>query len=298
MMIVASFAMLIVGTAIMHVPLLQVPEAMNKVENANATRWLNTAVSFLALLVPAFILARILSRRPLNELGFSTRLNVRQIIIVIFMAVAAIVLSNALAELNQRIPMPEKFIVKAKAFEKQYDDTIMVMASMAGTKDFIFSLLAMAFFPALFEEVLFRGGLQQIFVKWTKTPWLGILITSILFSLLHLSYFGFIPRVGLGMVLGYIFYYSRNIWLNILLHFLNNALIVTQMYLLTRSNVSKEELTKSMDQTFPVWWGLIALALLVVLFIYFKKESDKIKPEPFIADEFQFDSESLLNHGI
>jgi membrane protease YdiL (CAAX protease family) len=56
--------------------------------------------------------------------------------------------------------------------------------------------------PALFEEVLFRGGFQQVFVGWTKNKWAGIIITSILFSAIHFSYFGFLPRLALGIGIG------------------------------------------------------------------------------------------------
>ena len=62
---------------------------------------------------------------------------------------------------------------------------------MRSPAEFIFSLLVMALFPALFEETLFRGGLQQILVAWFKKPLLAITITSIIFSAVHFSYYGF-----------------------------------------------------------------------------------------------------------
>jgi membrane protease YdiL (CAAX protease family) len=127
--------------------------------------------------------------------------------------------------------------------------------------------------PAVFEEVLFRGGFQQVFVGWTKNKWAGIIITSLLFSAIHFSYFGFLPRVALGMVLGLIFYYSKNIWLNIILHFLNNAFVVTQLYLLSRQG---KPIEKTIDETMPIWWGAIGLMLLVVFFRAFRQQSEKV----------------------
>ncbi|MEK7199284.1 MAG: CPBP family intramembrane glutamic endopeptidase, partial [Bacteroidota bacterium] len=126
---------------------------------------------------------------------------------------------------------------------------------------------------ALFEEVLFRSGFQQVFIGWTNNKWAGILIASIVFSSFHFSYFGFLPRMALGVILGLIFYYSKNIWLSILLHFLNNAFVITQLYI--ASGMGKS-ISKTMDESIPSWWGIIAVVLLLVFFRSFKKESDLV----------------------
>jgi membrane protease YdiL (CAAX protease family) len=144
-------------------------------------------------------------------------------------------------------------------------------------------MLVMALAPAIFEEVLFRGSFQQVFVGWTKNAWAGIIITSILFSAIHFSFFGFLPRIALGLILGLIFFYTNNLWLSILLHFLNNGFVVTQLYILTAQGKS---IDKVMDETMPIWWGIIALVILVVLFrllitetALFKKEIPETIPE-------------------
>jgi len=144
------------------------------------------------------------------------------------------------------------------------------MATMKSTADYLISLLVLAFAPALVEEILFRGGFQQVFIGWTNNKWAGIILTSILFSAIHFSYFGFLPRAALGIVLGLLFYYSKNIWLNILLHFLNNAFVVTQLYIVSRQGKS---IDKTMDESMPIWWGLIAFAFLYLFMSQFKKES-------------------------
>lgn len=261
----------ILGSVLLHVPLLQVLPAMNRPENANISRLLNTLAAFFAFLMPAIIHARIVSKRPLTHLGFSNVVNNRQILLVIVITFASMVLSGALGELNERIPLPAKWWARAKALEETYKTAMLSMAYMKTTWDYLLSLIVLAAAPALFEEVLFRGAFQQVFVGWTKCKWAGILITGFLFSAIHFSYFGFLPRFALGIVLGLIFYYSKNIWLNILLHFLNNALVVTQLYIVSRQGRSIE---KTMDETMPVWWGLIAVLLLVIFFRHFKTQSD------------------------
>lgn len=273
-MIIGSIIMASLGSSLLDVPFLKVPDAMNKPENANISRFLNTVATLLAFFVPAVVFAKIVNRSvPLNYLGFNQKMNGKQIILVMLITFAGMILSGALGMLNQDIPLSDEWLKKAKELEQTYKDVMLNMASMKNAGDFILAILVMALAPAIFEEVLFRGGFQKIFIQWTKNAWVGIIITSILFSAIHFSYFGFLPRIALGMTLGLIFYYTNNLWLSILQHFLHNAFIVTQLYIVQSKGKSVEE---AMDETMPVWWGLIGLALLVVLFKQLYKEKPLI----------------------
>jgi membrane protease YdiL (CAAX protease family) len=159
---------------------------------------------------------------------------------------------------------------------------MMNMAHMTNLTDYLLAMLVMALAPAIFEEVLFRGAFQQVFIGWTKHAWAGIIITSILFSAIHFSFFGFLPRIALGLILGLIFFYTNNLWLSILLHFLNNGFVVTQLYILTAQGKS---IDKVMDETMPIWWGCIALILLVVLFRLLITESTQFKKSVAVPNE-------------
>ena len=269
--LLASLLVPLLGSQILHVPFLQVLTQLNRPENANTSRLLNTAASLLAFFLPALLVARMMDKRPFAHLGFNTSLNTKQIGWIIMITIASMVLSGALGELNEKIPISAKWFAKAKAIEETYKTAMLTMANMKSLTDYLLAVLVLAAAPAVFEEVLFRGGFQRIFIGWTKNKWSGIIVTSILFSAIHFSYFGFLPRVALGIVLGLIFFYSKNIWLNILLHFLNNAVVVTQLYIVTRQGKSIE---KTLDESMPIWWGVIALVVLYLLFKSFQKESE------------------------
>ncbi len=283
--IVTAFIVAVLGSVMLNIPLMQVSDAMNKPENADTARLLNTVASFLAFLAPALVLARIISKKPLKQLGFTTAMNGKQVLLIIVITFAAMVLSGALGELNERIPLPANLYAEAKALEEKYKTAMMAMATMHSFSEYLIALLVIAAFPAVFEEVLFRGGFQQVLVGWTRSKWAGIIITSILFSAIHFSYFGFLARTGLGIVLGLVFYTSRNIWLNILLHFLNNAFVVTQLYIVTSQGKSIE---KTLDESMPIWWGAIAIAVLVLVFRAFNSQSKKVlaeKEQPVLSHE-------------
>ena len=129
---------------------------------------------------------------------------------------------------------------------------------MKTTLDYVLSLVIIALLPAVFEEMLFRGSLQPVFISVTRNAFAGILITSILFSAIHLSYYGFLPRLALGLIIGYISYFSKNLWLSVITHFLYNGFGVTQIYALSKAGKLNAE---SMDTTLPMY-GLIGLAAL------------------------------------
>ncbi len=271
--ILSGLVMGLVTAQLLNLPMHKAGEALLKPENIQLARVFNVVASFIIFFVPAWAVAKISYKKPFQEMGFSANGSRNQWLVVIFISVSALFLSGALGALNEIIPMPAAFLKKAREIEAQYKQSMLAMATMRNGMDYLLSLLVIAIAPAIFEEVLFRGGVQRILVGYTKSAFWGILISSIIFSAIHGSYFGFLPRVGLGIVLGLLYYQSKNIWLNIAMHFINNGIVVTQLYILNRM---KKPIEKAMDETMPMWIGLIAIAFLVAAFKAFKNESKKI----------------------
>jgi membrane protease YdiL (CAAX protease family) len=272
-MVFTAFLVPFIGSRLMHVDFRLALHEMNKPEYANISRLLNTMASLLVFFLPSLALGRLLNKHPFAELGFNSHLNSKQLLLILGLTVSGILLSGALGELNEWLPIPDRWYIKARQMENEYRDSMMGMATMKSAVDYVLSLLVMAAAPAFFEEVLFRGSFQQVFIGWTKSKWMGLLITSILFSVIHFSWFGFLPRLALGMILGTVFLYSRNIWLNIFLHFMYNGLIVTQLYL---SGRLRKPVSKTMDENLPIWWGIFALLIVLILLRAFKRESEDL----------------------
>jgi hypothetical protein len=149
---------------------------------------------------------------------------------------------------------------------------VKVLSEMSGIPDLIMSLLVMALAPAIFEEVFFRGGLQQMMTKTTGNVLVSVIVTSILFSAIHFSFYGFLSRTAMGIVLGFLFAKSGNLWVPILAHFFNNAVAVLQVYFLKMSGKNIED---SLDDKFPLWVLLIALPVIFYLFNLYKKSIAK-----------------------
>jgi membrane protease YdiL (CAAX protease family) len=148
------------------------------------------------------------------------------------------------------------------------------MSKMDGIGDYFLSIIVMALGPAIFEETFFRGALQNILHKWSGRKWMPLIITSLVFSAIHFSYYGFIPRMALGIILGLLYLRSGSLWMPILAHFINNALVVTVIFYLTSQGRPIED---AMEETDPLWVGAIALVAIVCLFMYYKKFSEDVK---------------------
>lgn len=228
--------------------------------------------------LPAFVFAWVVKpRQPIQYLRFTSRISGKQFFLVILIVLSAIIMGGALAKLTQQLPLPVKWTNWFKKLEDNYNSDILIIANLKTVKDYLLSLLLLAFLPALMEEMLFRGCLQQVLTGMTKKPWLGILLTATLFSAVHLSFYGFLPRLFLGMVLGYLFYYSDNLWLSIWAHFFNNALALSSVYRLSREGkLTPENINDSMNDTFPLYLGLMGLAATVALLLSFRKESEAL----------------------
>lgn len=272
-LVIGSIASLILAKLLLHVPLKNLEDAMFDPANVGVSRILQVVGTLCMMAIPATLFSIIVDKKPLSFIGFRNAISFKQIAAVVLIMFAALFAGDLFAEINNWIPVTQKMASYFKGLEDSYDREIVALADMKNRTDYFVSLIVVALLPAIFEEMLFRGCLQQVMISLTKNAFLGILITSILFSAIHLSYYGFLPRLFLGIVLGYIFYFSKNLWLNILAHFLNNAIGVTQIYLLSRQGKLS---TDAMDTHFPWFYGLAALAAVYFFIEVYKKESEKV----------------------
>lgn len=252
--------------------IMSMPAELLNPENINAVRVIQVVSTATTFFLPAFFTALIINRRPAKWLGYTMRFNYRQLLLALGIMFTAALAAAALAQLNEQIPIPKNTADYFRKLEDNYSRQVEAMTNIRTFGDYMIAIVMIALLPAIFEETFFRGGMQNLLTRWSGKPWLAILVTSLIFSIIHLSYYGFLARICLGVVLGLIFYYSRSLWLSITAHFFNNAIAVTQMYILIRQGKLPKE---AMNETYPVWWGIAGAILLYILFIRFKKISTK-----------------------
>lgn len=132
-----------------------------------------------------------------------------------------------LGNLNQKFPISKALRDYENEVQKMSDS----MLQMNSFWSMIFDLLFIGLLTAIIEEVLFRGAMQTVFIRWTRNKHVAIWIVAILFSAFHLEFSGFIPRMFLGLLFGYFTVWSGSIWPAIWAHFVNNGTIVIITYM-------------------------------------------------------------------
>jgi membrane protease YdiL (CAAX protease family) len=239
--------------------------------NSDVMKIIQSVTALVGFFIPTLIAATLLSKRPVKLLGFpSSGIKLNQVVLAVLLVGSALLVSSSLSYFTNSVPIPEAWKIRFDKMELEYNTQVSAIISLKNMKDYILALIIMAFLPALCEETLFRGGLQNFLTRATNRPWLSILVVSILFSLAHFSFYGFLSRVFLGTVLGALFYYSGKLWLSIVAHFINNALAITVLYIATEQGKPLEEAIK---QDVTSYWGMLAIPLVIALFVAFKRAS-------------------------
>jgi len=246
-------------------------KGMSDPANSDVMKIIQSITAIVGFFLPTVLAAALLNKRPIKLLGFSsTGMSMSQVAVVILLIGSSLMVATSLSYLTNNTPIPGAWKIRFDKMEQEYNSQVSAIISLKNNKDFILALIIMAFLPAFCEETLFRGGLQNFLTRGTRSPWFAIIVVSILFSLAHFSFYGFLSRFFLGIVLGALFHYSGKLWLSILAHFINNALAITMLYIYTRQGKPIQE---AMKQDATSFWGVLAVPVVIGLFYLFKNIS-------------------------
>ena len=149
-----------------------------------------------------------------------------------------------------------------------YSDTISQLFVGKDITTLILNLLVLAVLPAIGEELIFRGIIQKELHRVIANPHFVVVITSVLFSAIHLQADGFLPKLIISLILCYAYYWSGSLWYPIAIHFVNNSLMTFALYF---KGEDLETLQSADTPEFP-WLGVIFSLFLCGLVIRTIKE--------------------------
>ncbi len=183
------------------------------------------------------------------------------LIVIAFMPFDALII-----DWNQALDLPPALDGVDRWIHEQEDrlaDLTKFLTTFQTPGQLAVALLVIGVIPALGEELLFRGVLQRFFIGWMRNPHLGIWLTAALFSAIHIQFLGFFPRMLLGALFGYLYYWSGNLWVPMLAHFTNNGFTVLMVWLHQRQLVPLDiENTTAVPLSIALPAGLMAASLL------------------------------------
>jgi membrane protease YdiL (CAAX protease family) len=225
-----------------------------------------TGTTLPILLSPVFF-AYFIVREPDNYLKTSFLFSPILIAVVFLTMLLSSPLIEFLSDLNQKMVLPkflkgvEDWMRESENSAKKLSDSMLQMKTIW---NMVFDLLFIGLLTAIVEEFMFRGCLQTIFVRWTRNHHASIWITAILFSAFHMEFFGFLPRLLLGVLFGYFTAWSGSVWPAVWAHFVNNGTAVVATYLYQHKLIH----TNPDDQK-VFSYSAYVISLIITLFLLF-----------------------------
>lgn len=193
-----------------------------------------TMQDILAFILPAVVTMAIIYRRPFHVMGLDRAPSWLAIAIVIVFYVISLPAMNWLVEMNKAMSLPSWMAGIEQAMRTAEDNAAEVtqeMLNINSVGQLILCVLVVGVMAGLSEEMLFRGAMLRTMQDSRLGKHAVVWITAILFSAFHLQFYGFVPRMLLGVWLGYLFVWTGSLWVPIIAHTLNNSTVVLMSYL-------------------------------------------------------------------
>lgn len=188
-------------------------------------------------IVPVIAFTFLVTRQKAAYLGFTVKRALWPMLAASVIMFAGLPLINWLLELNMQLKLPASWSGLEQWMRRSEEDAGRLTEAFIQTPSvgsFLLNLLMMAVIPAIGEEMLFRGLIQRLCREWFKNIHLAIMVSAAIFAFVHFQFFGFLPRFLMGVLFGYMVYWSGSLWVPIIAHFMNNATAVVVAFLSAR----------------------------------------------------------------
>jgi membrane protease YdiL (CAAX protease family) len=244
----------------------------------NFMKYFQFITMFGTFVFPPLALTLLMKNYNFSFLYLNRGLGAQKTIILFALVLISLPIITMLANWNSTLHLPE-FMSETETWiiEKDIQLTGLTERFMltAGIGGLLINLLVMAILPAFGEEFVFRGILMKWFSK-SMGVHAAIFLSAFLFSAIHIQFLGFFPRFFMGLLLGYVFYWSGSLWASILLHFLNNAMTVVSYYLVGQGILHDDPATMGGIDNTPMLLVNILVFMSVMYWYYRNRVSFKL----------------------
>ncbi len=258
-------------------------------QDVGALKFLQTLQTVGVFILPCLLCAYLWDTHPMHYLQIDRIPSLPVAGFTVLIMLLALPGINLLSWCNQQMQLPA-FLAGLEQWMQTQEDNAAILTERFIRADSVSVLLAnlfiMAFLPAIGEELCFRGVIQKLFQTVASSHGekqiskiaihLSVWVSAVLFSAMHLQFYGFIPRMLLGAFFGYLLVWSGSLWLPVLAHFTNNAMAVLLYNFYYMRGISTDEINMfGTEQT--LWAGCVSVVLTLFCiwglyhFCFFKK---------------------------
>ena len=231
---------------------------------------ISNAVFLLLFLVPYFVIR--------NNVNYNLRMKkiaLYPLVLVMLSTIFFIIINSPIIEWNKEINFPEflsSFELWAQAKEKQLEAVTIHLISFENNFEYLIGILTIAIIPGFCEEYFFRGVLQKNLSLLIKNHHIAIFISAFIFSAFHLQFYGFFPRLLLGILFGYFYYWSGSLTYSVIAHTLNNFFSLTLFYVAGKGYFGENiELDVNSSPDIPLFFIIGALIIFCYLIVLLKR---------------------------
>ena len=221
--------------------------------------------------VAAWVISRFIDKAELHWEVQRARFNVPNFALALVITLGAMFVNGLLVYWNAQLTLPESMSGLEswmKEMETQLMELTKFLTDFQSIPEFLTGILVIGVFAGIGEEMFFRGIIQPKIKLYTNSAHWGIWLTAIIFSAIHVQFYGFVPRVFLGALFGYLYHYSGSLLYPILAHVFNNSLTVLVIYL-SNQGILDFDLESTDTVSYPA--AFTGLLVLMIGFFYFKK---------------------------
>ncbi len=223
----------------------------------------------------AFILSIIFKQKPLEYLKLNRFPKPVFLIMIPLLFIIALPILSWMIQWNSSFVLPD-FLAgieqKLKAMEDVNNQLYALLLDMDNYTDLFANIMVMALIPAIGEELFCRGVLLNIFYEYSGKKFWSVVIVAIIFTLLHMQFYKFLPMMTLAIMLGLFINWTQSIWASIFFHFLNNTLAVCGNFYYQRG--VKNLLTDEKNQI-PYYLTILSFLLTIAIIVWLNKFSKR-----------------------
>lgn len=252
--------------------------------SVGALKWVQFFQSASMFLLPPLCMAYLWSKNPLGWLKVKgERSKVKgEVLWAVALMLVALPAINLLGYMNKQMVLPafleplEQWMKTSEEGAKVLIEQFMNVTTFGGL---IINILLMALLPAVAEELTFRGVLQRLLTPrllasspYRQTPHIAIWCSAILFSAIHMQFYGFVPRMLMGALFGYMLVWTGSLWIPILMHFTNNAVAVILYFIALRADWDMDKVD-AIGTNDTLWLGVVSMVITIVGIYIFRRST-------------------------
>jgi membrane protease YdiL (CAAX protease family) len=255
---------------------------MESPESIKFLKYFQVLQSVGLFVIPPFIIAWLYHGDIQEYLYLNKNTRLQNYLLAALSLLFVIPFINFLGAINSQMSFPDS-LSGIEIWMRSMEDSAKILVEkfmqVDGISGLLFNVFMIAVIPALGEELMFRGVVQKIFVGWTRNHHWGIWISAFLFSAMHMQFYGFLPRMALGAMFGYLLVWTGTMWIPILAHFVNNLMGVLGYFMIHKGIINNdvEEIGIGQEQI-PVVILSISLVGFLLFMIYRSQHQETKMP--------------------